>query len=112
MTFGRAAALVVVLLCVGAPFSGAHAQSFAVSPAKVHIDGLHPGACASFKLTIHNQHDSPRAFSLAARTPWDLREGRSELPDAGWVDFSPARVQVPANDSSEVTVTVSVPGDE
>jgi hypothetical protein len=102
-----------VLLCLlGVPSSPTHAQTFAISPAKVHIDGLYPGARASFELTIHNRHDSPRAFSLAARTPWDPREGRSELPNASWVDFAPARVQVPANDSSEVTVTVSVPGDE
>lgn len=113
MTFGRAVALGLVLLyLLGVPSPPAHAQTFAVSPARVHIDGLYPGARASFKLTIHNRHDRPRAFSLAARTPWDLREGRSELPNAGWVDFAPARVQVPANDSGEVTVSVSVPEDE
>lgn len=113
MRFGQAVAVALVLLCLlGLSPSPARAQTFAVSPARVHIDGLRPGARASFELKVHNGHDGPRTFSLATCTPWDLKEGRCELPDAGWVEFSPVTLAVPAGDSGEVTVTVSVPRDE
>lgn len=94
------------------PPSPARAQTFAVSPSKVHIDGLRPGTTASFELTVHNRHDGPRTFSLATCKPWDLTEGCCELPDSARVDFSPARLAIPAGGSDEVAVTVSIPRGE
>ncbi|MFW6150256.1 MAG: hypothetical protein ACOC6A_01850, partial [Chloroflexota bacterium] len=77
MTLVRAVAVgLVFLYLLGLSASPARAQTFAVSPARVHIDGLHPGADASFELKVHNRHEDRRTFSIATCTPWNLREGR------------------------------------
>jgi len=89
------------------------AQGFGVSPAEVRIDNLSPGEEYAFNLTIRNKDEELHAYTLAPFHPRkeERRRGRTELPDATWVSFSPQELEVAAGAEAKVEVKVSIPSD-
>jgi len=106
------AGLIAALLLIFLPsITLAQDFSFAVSPTEVQIIGLRPGETAEFELTIRNKDEVSHIFALTTFRPpeEERREGRAEFPDAGWISFSPLKIEVPANHEANVTVTVAIP---
>jgi hypothetical protein len=95
-------------------FTLAQDVSFSVSPAEVKIDNLPPGDAAEFELTIHNKDEIAHVFTLTTFQPPEdeRREGRAEFPDDSWISFSSQDIQVAANSTANVTVTVAIPREQ
>jgi hypothetical protein len=111
----KLAGLIAVSLVIFFPsFTLAQDVNFGVSPAEVRIDDLPPGQAAEFNLTIHNKDEIAHVFTFTTFQPLEeeRREGRAEFPDASWISFSPQEIEVAANSSADVTVTVAIPREQ
>jgi hypothetical protein len=111
----KLAGLIAALLAVFLP-SLALAQdvNFSISPAEVHIDNLSPGEAAEFGLTIHNKEELAHNFTVAIFQPpeEERREGRAEFPDDSWISFSSQEIEVAANSTADVMVTLAIPREQ
>jgi LPXTG-motif cell wall-anchored protein len=85
--------------------------NFSVVPAEVHIEDLLPGEATQFELSIHNKDGVAHNFTFTTFPPpkEQMREGRTEFPDPGWISFSSPRIEVAANSQANVTVTTAIP---
>jgi len=84
-----------------------------ISPAKLDIENLYPGATGEFELEVHNGKDTAAAFSITAR-PADSAEAPFEpLPKefVSWVNIPEPNVVVPPKESRFVTIAVTMPPD-
>jgi len=84
-----------------------------ISPAKIDIENLYPGATGEFELEVHNGKDMPCTFSITAR-PADSAEAPFEpLPKEylGWVKIPEPSLLVPPKESKFVTIAVTMPPD-
>ena len=108
---GLIAASLVILL---PSFTLAQDVNFSVSPAEVKIDNLPPGEAAEFELTIHNKYEADHLFVLTIFQPpeEERREERAEFPYDNWISLSSQEIEVAANSEANVTVTVSIPGEQ
>jgi hypothetical protein len=111
----KLAGLIAVLLVIFLPsFTLAQDINFGVSPAEVRIDNLPPGEAIEFGLTIHNKDEIAHVFTFTTFQPpeEERREGRTEFPDDSWISFSSPEIEVLANSSANVTVTVAIPQEQ
>ncbi|MBE0431782.1 MAG: hypothetical protein IBX67_08160 [Dehalococcoidia bacterium] len=108
----RASALLTILLPALLPcLTLAQGPDFGVYPAEMEIGGILPGQQAEFEITILNRDKAPRLFTITSFQPLQesRRQGRDELPDAGWIALSPVEIELPAASESTVTVAVAIP---
>jgi len=105
------AALIATAILLPSPIL---AQNFSVAPAEVKIENLSPGDEAEFELTIYNKDNISHTFILTAYNPEksQRRPGRAELPDDGWINFSPQEVEVAASSDAKVKVEVAIPSNQ
>ena len=105
--------LIVALAVILSP-SVAQAQSFSVYPAEVKIENLSPGEETEFSLTLRNRDNVNHTFMISTYSPEksQLREGRSEFPDDGWISFSPQEIEVAASSGAAVKVRVAIPASQ
>lgn len=112
VAFVKLAGLIVALLLILPPsFILAQDINFGVSPAEVRIDDLLPGQSVQFQLTVSNNDEVSRVFTLAVSEPPEerTREGRTGLPDHSWISFCPSEITVAVGGQANVTVTVAIP---
>ena len=100
----------IALMAIFPPSIG-QAQDFGVSPSEVRVDNLAPGKEAEFELTIRNRDEVPHVFTFSTFHPQEKerRQGRADFPDGSWISFSPQKLEVPANSTNCVKVTVTIP---
>lgn len=81
-----------------------------ITPGKVNVDKLYPGAQGEYTLRIHNPKDVPATFSIYRRSPDSLTEGYSALPVKfqGWITATPSTLEVPAKSVGETLIRVQV----
>lgn len=111
--------LLTLLLCTIMGWQGVSAQGLEVSPVRFDFS-LEPGANQSQTLTVRNTTNKPATYTLSA-ADWYLDEngdvvrqeaGENTRSCAEWISFSPALVDLEANGSQEVTVSLNVPAGE
>lgn len=99
--------------------SGVFAQGLEISPVRLDFS-LEPGANQPQTVTVRNTTNKPAIYTLSA-ADWSLDEkgnlirqekGANPNSCSDWVSFSPALVELEANGSAEVTVTLNVPAGE
>jgi len=75
---------------------------------------LPPGEAAQFELTIHNEDEIAHVFAVTTFPPLEenREKGRAEFPDDSWISFSSPEIQVAANSTANVTVTVAIPREQ
>lgn len=97
-------------------FSQTFAQGLEVSPVRFDFQ-LETGNSEAQTLTVRNTTNQPATYTLQA-SDWTLDKegnlvrsdkGSSERSCADWISFQPALVELDANESMEVTVTMNVP---
>jgi len=95
------------------------AQGLEISPVRLDFS-LEPGANQSQTVTVRNTTNKPAIYTLSA-ADWSLDDkGNLIRQEAGvnpnscsdWVTFTPALVELEANGSAEVTVSLNVPAGE
>jgi len=81
-----------------------------LSPGKVNIDGLYPGATGEYYLRIHNSKDDPATFSIYSKEANTCTEGYTKLPPEfnKWIKINPSSIVIPAKSVGEVLVSVTV----
>jgi hypothetical protein len=81
-----------------------------ITPGKVNIDGLYPGAQGEYTIRIHNPRDMETVFSIYNREADIVTEGYSKLPQefTKWVNIVPSTLVIPARSTGEVLVTVKI----
>jgi len=52
-----------------------------ISPGKVMIDNLYPGAQAEYSITVHNGNDLETPFAVTVRAPDHVGSGYEPLPE-------------------------------
>lgn len=96
--------------------TGVFAQGLEVSPVRLDFS-LEPGNKQTQTVTVRNTTNKPAIYTLST-ADWSLDEkGNLIRQDKGanpnscseWISFSPALVELDANGSAEVTVTLNVP---
>ena len=111
----RSAGLGAVFLVVLFPFlTLAQNINFSVVPAEVRIDNLLPGNSTEFELTIRNKDPIAHNFTLTAFQPpkAEIREGRTEFPDDGWISFPSPKIEIAASSQANATVMVAIPQEQ
>jgi len=91
-------------------------QGLEVSPIRLDFS-LEPGSNQTQTLTVRNTSNKRAIYTLTA-SDWDMTEsgevvsqpaGTNKHSCAGWLTFTPALVELNANESRDVTVTINVP---
>jgi hypothetical protein len=84
-----------------------------ISPGKVTITNLYPGAQAEWTQTIHNGNDAVRSYRVTVRTPDSVSEGYEPLPSEyyDWITISAPHPSIAPQESLDVLVTVAMPKD-
>lgn len=82
-----------------------------ISPGKVNIDNLQPGASAEYPLTIHNGRDVETSFTVTVRAPDNVAEGYERLPEEyySWITLSDPNPVIAPKQSVDVMVVVAMP---
>ncbi|MCI4668187.1 MAG: Fn3-like domain-containing protein [Bacteroidia bacterium] len=96
--------------------TGLFAQGLEISPVRLDFS-LEPGANQAQTVTVRNTTNKPAIYTLSA-SDWSLdekgnliRQEKGSNPNScsDWVSFTPALVELEANGSADVTVTLNVP---
>ncbi len=114
MTFMLSAGL--ALVC-----GASHGASLKVSPARFILHNVVPGKQydvhrdTGLRLTIYNDSDTARTWSLSAHRPsergrWE--KGYGEIPDPKWCWFDKDEVTVPPNGKAYAHFFLEIPDDE
>ena len=84
-----------------------------ISPGKVTIGNLYPGARAEYPITIHNGGDAEASFAVAVREPDYVADGYEPLPEEyhGWITISDSNPVIGPKQSLDVMITVTLPSD-
>ena len=110
---------VFIIVCTILATTASFAQGLEISPVRFDFD-LEPGANQSQTLTVRNTSNKEATYTLSTGD-WYLDEtgnvirqsaGENQRSCADWVSFNPALVELEANESQEVTVTINVPDGE
>ncbi|TAE48309.1 MAG: DUF916 domain-containing protein, partial [Bacteroidetes bacterium] len=109
----------ILVLAFFAGITAMFAQGLEVSPVRLDFS-LEPGQTETRTVTVRNTSNKRTTYTLAA-ADWYLDEtGNVVRQDANknknscsrWMSFTPALVELGANESREVTVTMNVPSGE
>ncbi|MEO0897776.1 MAG: Fn3-like domain-containing protein [Bacteroidota bacterium] len=113
MKFIKSLIILAIALC---GFTTLFAQGLEISPVRLDF-ALEPGSNQAQTVTVKNTSNKPSIYTLTA-ADWSLDEqGNLIRQEAGqnpnscseWLTFTPALVELEANGSADVTVTINVP---
>ena len=84
-----------------------------ISPGKVSIGNLYPGATAEYPITVHNGYDDKVEFAITARQPDQVLEGYEALPleYLSWVTISQPKLILGSKQTADVLIIVTMPED-
>jgi hypothetical protein len=84
-----------------------------ISPGKVEVGNLYPGATAEYPLTVHNGGDATTEFSITVRTPDNTSEGYETFPEIyfDWVTVTTPELELEAKQTADVLIIIDMPDD-
>lgn len=84
-----------------------------ISPGRVEVGNFHPGATATWPLTIHNGKDEPAQFEVRYKEPSKVEEGYVKAPEIvqDWVIITDPAPLLEAFETREVEIAVVMPED-
>lgn len=84
-----------------------------ISPGKVMIGNLFPGARAEYLLTVHNGNDVETPFALTVIKPHYVAEGYQPMPEEyySWITISDAKPVIAPKQSMDILIVVVMPDD-
>ena len=84
-----------------------------ISPSKVNIDNLYPGATAEYPITMHNGSEGMVEFAITTRQPDRVTEGYEPLPEEylSWVNIEQPNPVLESKQTADVLIKVVMPKD-
>ena len=82
-----------------------------VSPGKVSVENLYPGATAEYPITVHNGGDETAEFAIVVRQPDQATEDYEPLPEEylSWVVIEQPDLVLEPKETADVLVTITMP---
>jgi hypothetical protein len=84
-----------------------------ISPGKIEVGNLYPGATAEYPITVHNGGDVTTEFSISVRTPDNTTEGYEPFPQMyfDWIVIEKPQLELEAKQTADVLIVVNMPED-
>ena len=84
-----------------------------ISPGKVEVGNLYPGATAEYPLTVHNGGEVATEFSLCVRQPDNTTVGYDPFPKIyfDWVVIDKPLLDLDAKQTADVLIIIKMPED-